>query len=78
MVSNIDEGRRGPVRSIDEIDRDDRLHPSRISGKHYNTVCKDYSLSDLMRNEYDRFTLFTADAGDFVLQIDACQRIEGP
>ena len=67
VVPNIDEGCRGPVRPIDEIDRDNGLHPTRISGKHYNTVCKNYRLFDIMRNEYDRFTLFTADAGDFVL-----------
>ena len=67
MISNIDEGRRGPVRPIDEIDGDDRLHPSRISGEHYDAIRKDHRLFDIMRNEYDRFTLFTADAGDFVL-----------
>ena len=32
VISNIDEGCGGPVRPIDEIDGDDRLHPSRISG----------------------------------------------
>ena len=67
VISNIDEGCGGPVRPIDEIDGDDRLHPSRISGKHYNTVCKNHRLFDIMRNEYDRFTLFTADTGAFIL-----------
>ena len=68
VISNIDEGCGGPVRPIDEIDGDDRLHPSRISGEHYDTIRKDYSLFNIMRNKYDRFTLFTADAGDFVFR----------
>ena len=67
VISNIDEGCGGPVRPIDEIDGDDRLHPSRISGEHYDAIRKNYSLFNIMRNKYDRFTLFTADAGDFVL-----------
>ena len=67
VISNIDEGCGGPVRPIDEIDGDDRLHPSRISGEHYDAIRKDYRLFDIMRNEYNRFTLFTANAGDFVL-----------
>ena len=67
VISNIDEGCGGPVRPIDEIDGDDRLHPSRISGEHYDAVRKDHRLFDIMRNKYDRFTLFTADAGDFIL-----------
>ena len=67
VISNIDEGCGGPVRPIDEIDGDDRLHPSRISGEHYDAVRKDHRLFDIMRNEYDRFTLFTADTGDFIL-----------
>ena len=67
VISNIDEGCGGPVRPIDEIDGDDRLHPSRISGEHYDAVRKDHRLFDIMRNEYNRFALFTADARDFVL-----------
>lgn len=67
VVSNIDEGRRGPVRPIDEIDGDNGLHPSRISSEHYDAIRKNHRLFDIMRNEYDRFTLFTADAGDFIL-----------
>ena len=67
VISNIDEGRRGPVRPIDKIDGDNGLHPSRISGEHYDAIRKDHRLFYVMRNEYDRFTLFTADAGDFIL-----------
>ena len=67
MVSNIDEGRRGPVRSIDEIDGDNGLHPSRVGGEHYDAVRKDHRLFDIMRNEYNRFALFTTDAGNFIL-----------
>ena len=67
VISNIDEGCGGPVRPIDEIDGDDRLHPSQIGGKHYDAIRKYHRLFYVMRNEYHRFTLFTADAGDFVL-----------